>query len=149
MHLAKGKKHLVIELKQTGNLYSGLEEKVAELINKYGMLNQVTIISFDHQSIKRMKEIEKSVEVGLLFYGRPMMLAEQIDHIGASHLSIYHGFITEELVESLKNHRVQIGTWTVNDLKSAERIKSISKDILITTNHPELIMEKKKTSVHV
>ncbi|WP_445487686.1 glycerophosphodiester phosphodiesterase [Niallia sp. 03133] len=143
LYLAKGRKHLLIELKQLGNLYNGLEEKVVRMIHSIDMQDQVTIISFDHESLRKIKELDHKMEVGLLFFGCPTKIVEQMDHIGANHLSIHHHFITKELVDSLKHHPIQIGAWTVNDSKAILRIKNISKDIMITTNHPELLMMDK------
>ncbi|MFT8321067.1 MAG: glycerophosphodiester phosphodiesterase family protein [Bacillus sp. (in: firmicutes)] len=140
LYLAKEKKHLLIELKQAGTLYHRLEEKVANLIKKYDMQKQVTIISFNHESLRKIKKLDEKLEIGLLFSGRPTMLAEQLEFTRASHLSINHAFLTEELVESFKNHPVKIGAWTVNDKQSLTRIMKLSEDILITTNYPELMM---------
>src|SRR5699024_8116448 len=144
MALAKGKKRLLIELKQMGELYVGLEEKVAELINKYNMYHQVVVISFDHESVRKVKEYDPIVEIGLVFTGQLTMLADQVDYTGASYLSIQHRFITKELVELFQDKCVQLVAWTIDDVGSLNRMKGISGNIHITTNRPEIMIEDVK-----
>jgi glycerophosphoryl diester phosphodiesterase len=140
--MAKGRKKLFIELKQMGGCYAGLEEQVAGLIQKHGLLEEALIISFDHQSLRKLKAIDARLQTGLLFFGAPAMAAEQAAYAGASHVSFHHGFLTKELVDSLFAWSFEVGAWTVDDPESLERVKALSGEIHITTNHPDLMIEE-------
>lgn len=144
----KNKKPLLIELKQMGNYYQRLEQKVVSLVNQYGMQSQVTIISFDHQAMKKVKEIDSNMKTGLIFSGNPTMLYEQLDFTGAQHASMNHHFLTEELVKYVKNRGIELGAWTVNDRDSLVRTQALSEQIIITTNYPELMLRQSASTEH-
>lgn len=140
LEMAKGKKKLYIELKQMGSFYSGLEEKVVKLITKYHMHEEILLISFDHESLIKIKALAPHLKTGLIFLGMPTLLPEQALFSGADQLSFHHSFLTKEIVEMLLARRIEIGAWTVNDLDSLRRIVSLSNEIYITTNHPEIML---------
>lgn len=140
IELVKGKKKLLIELKQMGARYPKMEEKVVELIQKHELHDEVVIMSFDHESAKKVKELDGNIEIGITFIGRPTMLEEQLAYTGATHLSLHHGYMTEEFMEQLRQLNVEVGVWTVDDAESIDRIQNIDPTIFITTNHPVLLV---------
>lgn len=140
LEMAKGKKNLFIELKQMGGYYHGLEQKVADLIQKHDLLEDTLIISFDHLSLRKIKAANPGLQTGMIFLGSATLLPEQAAYTGASHLSFHHGFLTKEIVDALLESNLEIGTWTVNDTESLERVKALSSKIHITTNHPEIMI---------
>lgn len=140
IQLVKGKKKLLIELKQMGDRYPKLEEKVVRLIQKHNLHDDVVIMSFEHESAKKVKELDENIEIGITFIGRPTMLKEQVAYTGASHLSFHHGYMTDDFMDQLRNLNVEVGVWTVDDSESIQRIQNIDESIYITTNHPVLLI---------
>ncbi len=140
LEMTKGKKRLLIELKQMGSYYTGIEQKVADLIQKHNLQEEVLVISFDHESLRKIKAIDVELKTGLIYLGMPTLLLEQAAYTGANHLSFYHGFLTKEIVEILLSNNIEIGAWTVDDMEALERIKALSSKIHITTNHPEQLI---------
>jgi glycerophosphoryl diester phosphodiesterase len=132
---------IVIELKQTGNYYQELEEAVVDLIKKYNMHSQVVVASFDHESVVKVKRLDSNIETGLIIFGRPTLLLEQLIHTGASFISMHYAFITEELVQLLLENEIRVGAWTVDDAKVIERLSRYSDHIQITTNDPEQFLK--------
>ncbi|WP_019552570.1 glycerophosphodiester phosphodiesterase [Propionispira raffinosivorans] len=55
-----------IELKTGLIYYPCLEEKTLELVRQFGLENRVLYSSFNHYSLKRIKEINPQAEIGLL-----------------------------------------------------------------------------------
>lgn len=55
-----------IELKTGLIYYPSLEEKTIELVRKFGLEKRVLYSSFNHYSLKRIKEINPQAEIGLL-----------------------------------------------------------------------------------
>ncbi|MFC4323764.1 glycerophosphodiester phosphodiesterase [Litchfieldia salsa] len=140
LHMTNGRKKLLIELKQAGALYTGLEQKVADMVSKFQLEDEVLIISFDHESLRKIKEYNSRLQTGLIYLGMTTLLAEQATYTRANHLSFHHSFLTKEIVDDLLEKGIEIGAWTINDMESLVRIKALSSKINITTNFPELMI---------
>ena len=125
-----------------GDHYPKLEEKVVDLLQKHELYEDVVVMSFDHESAKKVKDLDDAIEIGITFLGRPTLLAEQIAYTGASHLSFHHGYMTEEFMGQLRQLDVQVGVWTIDDAESIKRIQNIDETIYITTNYPGLLVKQ-------
>ncbi|MHB8172693.1 MAG: glycerophosphodiester phosphodiesterase, partial [Thermincolia bacterium] len=90
----RGKTRLLIELKTARKLYPQLGEKVAQLICRYEMQSEVRVISFNHQGIKALKEAVPSIKTGLIFYGLPTLLQEQLKETGAEMVSMAYQYLS-------------------------------------------------------
>lgn len=127
-----------IELKTSVYFYTGLEEKVLEIVKRYGLEQQIIVSSFNHSSIVRMKQLAPEILCGALIYGH------SIGNAGAYCESMgfecYHPDckdITKEILEDCKAHGIQVNTWTVNDMGMLEQLYDWGCDSVIT-NHPEV-----------
>ena len=137
LQLVGTKKKLFIELKQMGSVYEGLEKKVTGLLKKYNMTDEATIISFDPYSLLRSKNAAENIPRTLVLFNMPMLLKEQLYEIGTQSISINSRCIDQHIVESLMAADIQLIVWTVDDQEEANRLLSITDEIMITTNHPE------------
>ncbi len=75
---ARGRVRLAIEIKSEWITYDGIEAALVDQLHRHGMEDQVMVISFDHCSIKRVKEIEPNIATGALYAARlvdPVMVA--------------------------------------------------------------------------
>ncbi len=135
---------LNLELKQAGELYPGLEEKVAELVNNYRMHSRVVISSFDHDALLRIKNWDATLTTGLLFAGKPTLIAEQMKHTGAEFLSMAYPYITKELAEWIVSQGRMLVAWTVDPPQMMEMVIGIHPEIVICTNAPENLFTLKK-----
>ncbi|MFD1929827.1 glycerophosphodiester phosphodiesterase [Sporosarcina siberiensis] len=143
LKLAKGKTKVFIELKQKARFYKDIEVKVVELIQQLEMQQEVLVISFDHPSLMKMKELDSTIQIGLVYLGVTTLQAEQIQHTSASYIGLHHEFITKEFVDSLKDVDVLVGAWTVNDADAILKLGKISSDLIITTNYPDLVVDNR------
>lgn len=62
----KGGLKLNIELKNSVNPYEGMEEKIVELIGRYGLQENIVYSSFYALSLEKLREIEPQAEIGIL-----------------------------------------------------------------------------------
>lgn len=131
------KKPLLVELKQAASYYEGLEEKVIELITKYGLEETVTLISFDHYSLLKSKDINSKIKRALVFAGSPVLLKEQIQYVEAAAISIHSPYLDKQLVDFLQQNNTKIIVWTVNHQQEMKRLEQVGENIAITTDHPE------------
>ncbi|MGY4688276.1 glycerophosphodiester phosphodiesterase [Salibacterium sp. K-3] len=138
------KKTLTIELKQRRDLYSGLEEKVVRLLRKYDIIRTTLVGSFDHMAVKKVKQIDPSVQTGLIFMNRPVIPLEQMEDAGAECMMIYHEMAGKALVDLMQYNGYRVNVWTVNQSHVVERLCRLSRDLIITTNHPNIIRPNRK-----
>ncbi|RFB35919.1 glycerophosphodiester phosphodiesterase [Brevibacillus sp. VP] len=131
---------LNVELKTAGNLYPLLAEKVVELVEAYELATQVCLTSFDHEIIKRVKELQSSIKTGLIITGKPVLLREQLAKTGATILSMAYPYLTKDFVQMMLEEGFEIFAWTIDDENEIERISEWHPNIYICTNHPDRML---------
>lgn len=135
--LIRGKEILTnIEIKTGVIWYPGIEEKVLEMIDRYGRRGDTLISSFNHFSILRMKELAPELPCGFL---------EESRIIGPAAYCVKHGVecwhplcydMTEDVVRELKEAGIRINAWTVNRREDMEDMLRKGIDGVIT-NFPD------------
>ncbi len=141
LRAAKSKCRINIELKTAGDLYPGLEHKVARLIDECGMQSEVCVTSFDHESVQRIKRIDPSLATGLIISGKPVLLREQLKETGASLLSMDFRYLTADFAAAMIAEGVKIMAWTIDDRKEIGRVASMHSELMICTNYPDRWLE--------
>jgi len=126
---------LVIELKQIPIPYPGIEEKLVELLQATGTLEQATVISFQHGSVRRVKELEPRLEVGILEGARPINPLRLMAEAGADLYAPHYGAMDPELVAELHAAGKAVGVWTVDDAAGVMWCR-ICKPDSVSTNRP-------------
>lgn len=136
---------LNIELKTGVIFYPGIEEKVIAMVEKYGMQERVWYSSFNHYSVKKVKQLRTDAKVGLLYRNCICSPADYAMQCGAEalHPSVnclrYPGY-----TEACKQSGMKVHTWTVNTAGAFGICMTGEVDALIT-NFPDkarLFMQK-------
>ncbi|MDD9270759.1 glycerophosphodiester phosphodiesterase [Paenibacillus sp. GCM10023248] len=135
--LAKGKAHVDIELKQSGDLYPGLEQKVLDTVHACGMLNEVFVSSFDHYSIIRMRELSPDIELGLVLYGATPSVFPLAKEIRARYVSVKYIYLTDEFVKRCDEQGIQLIAWTIDDEAHMSELLRRYPHVWICTNELE------------
>ncbi|MCR8631660.1 glycerophosphodiester phosphodiesterase [Paenibacillus radicis (ex Xue et al. 2023)] len=138
LRLAKGRTSVDIELKQSGNLYPGLEEKVLEVIHSCEVLDQVFVTSFDHYSIARMRELSEEIELGLVIYGATPSVFSFAEQIRARYVSVKYIYLTDDFVQRCEEQGIQLIAWTIDDEEEMRELRSTYPNIWVCTNQLEL-----------
>lgn len=141
--VVKGRCTLNIELKATSDMYPGIAEKVLELLEKHDMKHEVYITSFDHELIRHVRELDQSVVTGLIVYGRPVLMLEQMEEAGATVLSMGYPYLTRELALAALEKGFEVIAWTLDDPQHIRTVMEWHKDMQICTNHPDRMLELK------
>ena len=118
--------------------YEDIEEKVMDLIERYGLADRIILSSFNHLSAVRCKELHPGLCTGALtenggienagFYCRKFGF--DCYHPGLEGL-------TEQEVENCHRHGVKVNVWTVNGMEDLENIYEWGCDGAIT-NFPDV-----------
>lgn len=129
--LIKGKTKLLIEIKDTYNIYNGIEERALELIERHSAKKWCVLQSFDDFSLEHVKMIDRtsSFELHKLL---EFEISELFDEINGGvyryvkAINIDFDLLTPEIVEKIHQKGFKIFTWTVNteeDIRSALKMK--------------------------
>ena len=109
--------HIVtnIEIKTSNYEYHGIEQKVYDLIMEYGLKDKIIISSFNHFTIKRMKEVCPDMKCGLLTETWMIDAGAYTKNLGVECLHpIWFNMIGEQFDE-VKSHGLDVNVWTVNE----------------------------------
>ena len=128
MQHCKGKIKLMIEIKNSGDVPE-FEDTVAELIEKYDMVDECVIHSLSYQSLERVKKHNKNITCGLIM---PIAVGAYYDLEYADFFSIEHTFIDEGTVQELHKRNKKIYAWTVNEDHFIREMTDIYSDYLIS-----------------
>ncbi|KRG11907.1 hypothetical protein ACA30_19940 [Virgibacillus soli] len=136
LQFAKGKMNVAVELKQHGYLYPELEEKTLKIIEETGMMDSVYVNSFDHYSIRKMRELSEEIELGVIQHGATPGLFHFLKEIKASSLAVRIEYLTDEFVRECEEAGLQIIVWPVDKQWQFDIFRRYP-NILCTTNKLE------------
>ncbi len=130
--------HINVELKNSLFEYPGLEEKLLELVDRMGMKELVFYSSFNHFSMKKMKELDPSAYCGLLYEAT---LLDSAAYAKRSGMDAIHPFFGELLLpgvvcEEAHALGIEVNSWTVNSEEDLRAVIRKGCDCIIT-NYPD------------
>jgi len=140
LRVVKGRCTLNIELKTAGGLYPGIAQAVLELVERYEMKQQVYVTSFDHEVVKRVRQLDPTIKTGLILCGKPVLLPEQLQETGASILSMAYPYLTEDFVRATLDAGIDLIAWTVDDPQAIQTLINWHPGVQICTNHPDRML---------
>lgn len=106
--------HLNLELKNNKIAYEEIEIKVLDAIRNYNVKKRTTISSFNPESVKRMRQLDQTLDVALLRSRKHPNLAGYAKELGASSLHVKHTLLTPSLVRACEAANLQLRVYTVN-----------------------------------
>lgn len=137
-----------VELKTGIYFYDGLEERVLELTKRMRMDEQVWYSSFNHASIRKIKEISPESKTGVLYADGIWEAAAYVKQLGADALHpALHNLQYAHFAERVRKLGLQVHTWTVNTLEQVEMCRKIGVDAIIT-DYPDVVREGLKYDLH-
>ncbi|HZG83415.1 glycerophosphodiester phosphodiesterase [Paenibacillus sp.] len=136
LELAKGRAIVSVELKQAGDLYPGLEEKTLRVIEELGMREHVYLLSFDHYSITRVRELDWHIPAGITISAASPFLFEAIKAWNLQYFAAPTRYITPAFVQRAEEAGVQLIVWPADTLAEMEKLRAYPS-LLATTNELE------------
>jgi len=131
--LIRGKAQLVVEVKVLG-----IEKKVLQILKENEMDRQALITSFYHPILKRVKELNPSVQTGLIIASRPMKAAQLALDANSNALFPKHIYVDQQMVKEAHRHGLAVYPWTINILSEIEPLIKIGVDGIVT-NKPDVL----------
>ncbi len=128
---------LNIELKTGIFFYEGIEEKVIELVERYGMQDRVWYSSYNHYSLKKIKSLRPEAKCGALYSNGIYQPAEYVKSLGME--AAHPAFVNlkyPDVITECRKRGLHIHTWPVNTIPDMQTCAGLDIDALIT-NYPD------------
>jgi glycerophosphoryl diester phosphodiesterase len=145
-----GKAEFVIEIKDGNAYYPSIEDKVAELIQKYKAEKWALVHTFNDEALFYLYEKHPTIRLQKLFVSHTpsisMMLdfklhtADLSDYFFVEAFSVHHSFITKAIVKDAHAMGKKVHVWTVNEPKEMKKLLKWGVDGIIT-DRPDLLLQ--------
>lgn len=125
-----------IELKTSIFRYSGLIEKVVDLVNRYKLASRTIISSFHHRSVVELKKQSPDIKCGLLVAAGLYQPATYVKSHGCECYHPNYHSLDKEAIAQCHTAGIEVNSYTVN---SSAVMKKLAKDqitSLITDDLP-------------
>lgn len=106
--------YLNLELKNNKIDYKDIEIKVLHALEKYKLKDRTIISSFNQSSVKRMRQLDKNIDIALLRSKKHKNLVQYAVELGASSLHINYRLLNQALIEQCKAQHLPLRVYTVN-----------------------------------
>lgn len=127
---------LNIEIKNGPVFYKGIEKQVIQLIDRYNYYERIIISSFDHYTLKTVKEINKNIYTGLLYGCNILNFEEYVEKLQVAAVHPHYHWVTKELIKKMHKRNIAVNTWVVNDPQEYKKFSRMGVDS-IGTNFPD------------
>ncbi|MFH5836017.1 glycerophosphodiester phosphodiesterase [Proteiniclasticum sp. C24MP] len=130
----------IIELKNNVFSYPDLEERTIEMVEHYGLKENVILCSFSQKSIVKCRRIDSDIETALLTDYWLHKGGSVAKSLGASYIHPRHLFLQPWVLREMKRSGILIQPWTVDNPR---RMRSLIASGVhgIITNDPKLLDE--------
>lgn len=137
MKLLRGKINVMVELKQAGDLYPGLEQKVLDVLKQTDTFEQSIIISFDLYSIERVRRLSPDIRLGITTSNTLPFVFPWMKEYRCETLGVPTKMLTDEYANTMIEHGIEVCPWMVDSIADMEFIAKKYPTSLITTNELE------------
>ncbi|MGD9131243.1 MAG: glycerophosphodiester phosphodiesterase family protein [Candidatus Bathyarchaeota archaeon] len=123
---------VLVELKETG-----IEEKVLDLIRKTGLMENVIIISFHEEALRKVRELDAKVATGLIYVRHKNPLQSALE-LKAEYLLPLYRFTHSANIKKAHEKGLKVIVWTINNPEEAAEYKKKGVDG-IATDRPDIL----------
>ncbi|TCT14989.1 glycerophosphoryl diester phosphodiesterase [Natranaerovirga pectinivora] len=129
----KDQAKLILDIKAYGNKIDIAENLVA-LIEKYEMVEQCYIQSFNYPVLQEIRKINPDIKIGQLMYAVTGNLAT----LDVDFYSIEQNMLSNRIINNARRIDREIWVWTVNNESNMKRVLKYDIDVIIT-GYPEMV----------
>jgi len=123
---------VLVELKETGT-----EEQVISLIRKKRLTENVIIISFHEDALRKVRELSDEVETGLIYVRHKNPIQAALD-LKAEYLLPLYRFTHSSNVKKAHEAGLKVIVWTINNKEEVDEYKKKGVDG-IASDRPDIL----------
>lgn len=112
--------------------------QIVGLLQKYSLVEQSILQSFDFRTLQAAKEIEPKLQLSCLFEEKTDMCAETA-RVGAQWLSPKQTLLTPEIMKDCRSRGIRVVPWTANKTEEWARLVNLKVDAIITDYPRQLV----------
>ncbi|MEM1606956.1 MAG: glycerophosphodiester phosphodiesterase family protein [Candidatus Bathyarchaeia archaeon] len=127
---------ILIELKETG-----IEDKVLEIVRRKGLEDNVIIISFHEEALRRVRELSSSVKTGLIYVKHKDPIKAALS-LKAQYLFPMYKFVHSSFIKRAHENGLKIVVWTINTSEEAKEYAEKGVDG-IASDKPDILKDIK------
>lgn len=141
-----GLKRVYIELKGGRANKQALLESVLSLVRTLRVELPLTLLSFDHATLRSAKEIAGDIRTAAIFpaSGRTLISTRSIlraaEDAGVDEVALHFGLVTRRAVDALHERGLSVSAWTANSKLAMRRLAACGVDSIMT-NFPNRLRE--------
>ncbi len=139
-----------IKLNDKEERYEGIEEKLVAMLKAFDMIDRTTVISFDFPTLQTIQQLEPSLKLGALISNKlmvsignkgPTAVAKTLGDLKVDYAAVKYTYLSEKLYNALREEKLSIGAWTVNDAETMKKFLEMGVDF-ITSDYPSLLVQE-------
>jgi glycerophosphoryl diester phosphodiesterase len=135
---------LFIEIKSPELYPANFEAAILALVCKNQLENRVRFLSFNIQSLQKIKGLNASMHTTLLAYQTDPDPIETAQQASVDELGILYKIVTPIMIESAHQCNLLFSVWTVDQPEDMQRMIDLGVDC-ITSNYPDRLLQLLKT----
>lgn len=129
----------LVEVKQGSDAYPGIEAKILRTIHYTATASLVTVISFDYPALRRLRELDANLSLGVSFK-RPLFALRRAKSVGARMVVPHWAFASRRFIRRVHQAGIEVVVWTVNQPDAMRRKISDGVDGIVT-DYPARLAE--------
>jgi glycerophosphoryl diester phosphodiesterase len=111
------------------------------------MTDEVIILSFDHRTVLRIKEILPALRTGILYFSRPVDALSAARAARANMIAPHWSLLTIEDVKKAHEEKFTVLSWVANKPEEMRFLFRLGIDA-IGSNYPDRLVEAIRSEVH-
>ncbi len=132
---AKGKIDVVVEIKGDPFPADGIEKMLVQEIDRHAMLDHVLVISFYHDSVRKIRELS-GMPAGILYTGRPVDPVTMTKQADAQSFRCDWKYLSKEDTTKAHDAGLWVSCWGADTEELFERMAAIGVDSM-GCNYPD------------
>lgn len=134
LELLDKKVRILIELKE-----AGVEDQVMKIVRDKSLEDNVIIISFHEEALRRVREISEKVEMGLIYVKHKDPIKAALD-LKANYLLPMYKFVHSAFVKKAHQNGLKVIAWTINTIGEAQECANKGVDG-IASDKPDILKQ--------
>jgi len=130
-----GKAKLEIELK-----VPEATEPTIQLIEELNAEKDVIIISFIHELLERVHDLNPNIKTGALFFEVPKDILQRALKVHASSIHVYYRNVNSELVKEAHRSGLEVAVWNPNRIEEMREMIDLGVDA-IGSDRPDRLIQ--------
>ena len=129
---------IYVELKGSPANREALLKTVLSLVREFEIERSVTLLSFDHEIVRRAKELAGYIRTAATFpaRGRRLVTTRSIirsaESAAVDEVALHFGIATRRTVEALHRRGISVSAWTANSKLAMRRLAACGVDSIMT-----------------